>query len=137
MAQGEAGWYRIRPVAGGLQCYVAVSVGRLVDGVHDIEDVVCHRGVDPRTASVAQRVRHVGHTDASTALRVTQRHLFPISAAALDSYRAAERVGIGDAEGAFCAVDFQPGDFGCPHVEAGDYRSDSPVFEIECPRDVC
>ena len=111
---------------------------RLVNGVHDLKDMMPEPGVDAGFATIAQRRGHLRDSQPATALRVSERDVPPLRlATALHFDTAAEDVRIGHREGPFRTVYLDgPMKPGRPYVEAGDDRPDCAVFEVQHPRHV-
>src|SRR5258708_40065452 len=99
---------------------MASIVRRLQESMHCFQHVVRQVAVGPVWRVGADRVDHVGQTDAATVLGVTMAELdfLPLTvAAAMQTNWTTECVRIGNAQRAFGAIYLDAGHLGRPDIE--------------------
>lgn len=124
--------------ADGFDLDLRVFVARVVEGVHQVEDVVGEAFVATVVAACLDGANHVGHADAARAIGVRVRErdaLFFFSGEAQNDI-AAKAVGVGNIERALRAVDFEGGQAVRVNVEAHVDGGESALRELECADDV-
>lgn len=135
----EAHRHRGGAIGATAQQDVAPFARGVVDGVHDVEDMVGQFARSAVGAIFFDCDGHVEHTETAAVFgkAVAEGHLAPgIVAGAADLDSTAKVVGVGDEHGAFAAVDFEPRQGAVPDIKAGDDAGDGPLGEVEYTDDM-
>src|SRR5690348_8268186 len=101
--------------------------------------MVCHLAVGAMLAPGTHGLYHVGQPQPATVLRIAMCQwylapLFILRAAQVD--RPLKLIGVGGADGAFCAIDLDVGQAMVPDIEACNNCAGGPAGEIDYARDV-
>ena len=106
----------------------------IVEGLHDVEDVVGQFTTGAMGSVVTNGIGHVGDAQAATVFGVDvgQRHILPVAIAhATDAHRAAKGVGVGQAERGFRTINFQARQLGSLDIKGCDDRADGAAGKLQ------
>ena len=135
----QAFLHRRRPLAAADDIDVAAFLGRLVERLHDVQNVKRQFATSAMRVSILYRERHVRQTEASAVLIVAMHGLkrLPFLGARLtQSYRAAELVRIRQAHASLGSINFKDRKLVATDIKAHHQRGNSAAFKIQYGRDV-